>query len=212
MTPSVDINQTPTKSNLMKAQAGLKMAEQGYDLLDRKRKLLERELSALEKKKEGLAGDLQRTFIEAYDALKEANISMGIDRVEQYSQGVPEEKGVEIKFYSVMGVEVPVVRLSEPERRYPSESMYKTNLSLDEAKLKFDEAKKLTVKLAELTGGIDRLSVNAVKTGKRANALKNIMIPRYKALIADISSSLEEKEREEFSRLKVIKRKEKNNE
>jgi V/A-type H+-transporting ATPase subunit D len=195
----------------MKAQAGLKMAEQGYDLLDRKRKLLERELSALEKKKEGLAGDLRRTFIEAYDALKEANISMGIDRVEQHSEGVPEENGVEIKFYSVMGVEVPVVRLSEPERRYPSESMYKTNLSLDEAKLKFDEAKKLTVKLAELTGGIDRLAVNAVKTGKRANALKNIMIPRYKALIADISSSLEEKEREEFSRLKVIKRKEQNN-
>ena len=207
----MDVNQTPTKSNLMKAQAGLKMAEQGYDLLDRKRKLLERELTSLEKKKEGLAGDLRQTFIEAYEALKEANISMGIDRVEQFAENVNVEDGVEIKFYSVMGVEVPVVRLNEPERRYPPTGMYKTNLSLDEATMKFDRAKALAVQLAELTGGIDRLAVNAMKTGKRANALKNIMIPRYKALIAEISSSLEEKEREEFSRLKVIKRKEQSN-
>ncbi len=202
----MDVNKTPTKSNLMKAQASLKMAEQGYELLDRKRKLLMRELAGLEGKKEGLQQRLSATFIEAYEALKEANISLGIDRVEQFADGVPEENGVEIKFYSVMGVEIPVVRISEPLRRYPTESMYGTNLSLDEAKLKFDEAKKLSAQIAELLGGIERLAVNAGKTQKRANALKNIMIPRYTELISEISAGLEEKEREEFSRLKVIKR------
>ena len=202
----MDVNKTPTKSNLMKAQASLKMAEQGYELLDRKRKLLMRELAGLEGKKEGLQQRLSATFIEAYEALKEANISLGIDRVEQFADGVPEENGVEIKFYSVMGVEIPVVRISEPLRRYPTESMYGTNLSLDEAKLKFDEAKKLSAQISELLGGIERLAVNARKTQKRANALKNIMIPRYTELISEISSGLEEKEREEFSRLKVIKR------
>lgn len=60
----MDINQTPTKSNLMKAQASLKMAEQGYDLLDRKRRLLMRELSALESKRAGLSEKLTATFIE----------------------------------------------------------------------------------------------------------------------------------------------------
>ena len=44
------------------------------------------------------------------------------------------------------------------------------------------------------------------KTQKRANALKNITIPRYEALTKDIQNALEEKEREEFTRLKVIKR------
>lgn len=58
---------------------------------------------------------------------------------------------------------------------------------------------------AEITSGIDRLSVHVRKTQKRANALKNIMIPRYTELIRSITSSLEEKEREEFARLKVIK-------
>ena len=41
---------------------------------------------------------------------------------------------------------------------------------------------------------------------KRANALKNITIPRYETLTRDITNALEEKEREEFTRLKVIKR------
>ena len=51
-----------------------------------------------------------------------------------------------------------------------------------------------------------RLAVNIKKTQKRANALKNITIPRYEQLTKDISNALEEKEREEFTRLKVIKR------
>ena len=43
------------------------------------------------------------------------------------------------------------------------------------------------------------------KTQKRANALKNIIIPKYGYTIKYITDSLEEKEREEFTRLKVIK-------
>ena len=41
---------------------------------------------------------------------------------------------------------------------------------------------------------------------KRANALKNITIPMYSNLVYTINNALEEKEREEFTRLKVIKR------
>ena len=40
----------------------------------------------------------------------------------------------------------------------------------------------------------------------RANALDNIMIPQFTATIKYITEALEEKEREDFSRLKVIKR------
>ena len=41
----------------------------------------------------------------------------------------------------------------------------------------------------------------------RANALKNIMIPRFKSEVKFITEALEEKEREEFSRMKLIKKK-----
>jgi len=45
------------------------------------------------------------------------------------------------------------------------------------------------------------------RTQKRANALKNIQIPKYETLVKNISEVLEEKEREDFSRMKVLKKK-----
>ena len=44
-----------------------------------------------------------------------------------------------------------------------------------------------------------------VKTQRRANALKNVVIPNLESTVKFISDSLDEKDREEFSRLKVIK-------
>ena len=43
------------------------------------------------------------------------------------------------------------------------------------------------------------------RTQKRANALRNISIPRFESTIKVITEALEEKEREEFTRQKVIK-------
>ena len=59
--------------------------------------------------------------------------------------------------------------------------------------------------IAEVDNSVYRLANAIRKTQKRANALKNIVIPELEETIKFISESLEEKEREEFSRLKVIK-------
>ena len=77
---------------------------------------------------------------------------------------------------------------------------------LDEAYLKFIEVKKLTANLAEIENSVYRLADAIKKTQKRANALKNIMIPRFEKTVKFITDALDEKDREEFSRLKVIKR------
>ena len=75
-----------------------------------------------------------------------------------------------------------------------------------EAVLKFEKVKELTIRLSMVENSAYRLATNIKKTQKRANALKNITIPTYEALTKSISNALEEKEREEFTRLKVIKR------
>lgn len=59
--------------------------------------------------------------------------------------------------------------------------------------------------LAEVDNTVYRLAHAISTTQKRANALRNIVIPRYKEEIRVMSADLEEKEREEFSRMKVIK-------
>ena len=76
----------------------------------------------------------------------------------------------------------------------------------NDARVKFDKVKELTIKLSMVENSAYRLANNIKKTQKRANALKNITIPTYETLTKDITNALEEKEREEFTRLKVIKR------
>ena len=61
---------------------------------------------------------------------------------------------------------------------------------------------------SEISGppyGLAFTSYAIKKAQKRANALKNIVLPGLDADIARITDALEEKEREEFVRLKVIK-------
>ena len=70
----------------------------------------------------------------------------------------------------------------------------------------FQKVKDLTGKLSMVENSAYRLASNIKKTQKRANALQNITIPMYSQLVYNISNALEEKEREEFTRLKVIKR------
>lgn len=192
----------PTKGNLILSKKALQLATLGYELLDRKRNVLIRELMSLVEQAEKIRDSIEATYKEAYQALQLANISMGI--ITPYAGCVPVENGIKISSRSVMGVELPAVTLDEKPLKV-SYGFARTNSQLDKAYLAFDKVKKSTVTLAEVENSIYRLSVAIKKTQRRANALQNIIIPRNQAIVKYITDSLEEKDREEFSRLKVIK-------
>ena len=105
-----------------------------------------------------------------------------------------------------MGTEIPFVTYDEDFNNEPSYSFYDTRVSLDEASSKFSKVKALTMQLATVDNSAYRLAINIKKTQMRANALKNITIPFYQELTKSIAESLEQKDLEEFTRLKVIKR------
>ena len=130
---------------------------------------------------------------------------MGIHYVQEISHAVPIESSIRIKTRSIMGTEIPKVEYT-PEDAGPSYGFYSTRESVDRAREGFLKVKDLTIKLSMVENAAYRLAMNIRKTQKRANALKNITIPTYTVLVKDISNALEEKEREEFTRLKVIKR------
>ncbi len=192
----------PTKGNLIKTKRSLQQAKQGFELMDRKRNVLIREMVALTDKSKLIRGNIEQTYEKAYSALQRANITLG--SVSTLTQFVPEENGIEISFRSVMGVELPTVVL-EDKPVIPQYDIAMTNSYLDIAFLCFNETKRLTAVLAEIENSIYRLAIAIKKTQKRANALKNIIIPKYESQLQFITNSLEEKEREEFSRQKVIK-------
>ncbi len=198
-------NTFPTKGNLILAKNSLALARQGYGLMDKKRNILIRELMGLIDQAKNIQSEIDVTFREAYQALQKANIDLGINYVQEISLSIPVETSVKIKTRSIMGTEIPLVQ-HEPKPLVPYYSFYSTSESLDIAKIKFEKVKELTIKLSMVENSAYRLASNIKKTQKRANALKNITIPTYEALTKSISNALEEKEREEFTRLKVIKR------
>ena len=202
----MNMNTVPTKGNLMKAKNSYALALQGYELMDRKRNILMRELTQLIEEAKNIQKEIDSTFGGAYKKLQRANLEMGISNIRSYSLAVPEEEGVDIHTRSIMGAEIPLVRLNETGRHdKPAYAFYRTKQSLDDAVTAFEKVKRLIVRLSTVEISAYQLAANIQKTQKRANALKNITLPQYESLIKDISNALEEKEREEFTRLKVLK-------
>jgi V/A-type H+-transporting ATPase subunit D len=202
----METNIAPTKSNLMSAKASLEFSKKGFELLDQKRNVLIRELMGLLDKVKNIQQRINSTFEEAYEALKMANLTMGIANVEDIASSVPESCDFEILFKSVMGVEIPKIKYCT-EKMTPAYSLYQTNASIDLAFKKFWEVKYLIMELAEIENSVYKLAVEIKKTQKRANALENIQIPKFEEIVKFIQDALDEKDREDFFRLKVIKKK-----
>lgn len=194
-----------TKGNLLIAKNALKLSKQGYELLDKKRNILITEMMGLIDRAQEIQAQIDKTYTQAYAALQRANISLGIRTVRQISRCIAIEDSVDVKYRSVMGVEIPEVTHTAA-KAFSEYDIFTTSSRLDDAYVMFGRVKDLTIELAGVENAVYRLAGNIKKTQKRANSLKNIMIPRYERITAEIASALEEKDREEFTRLKVIKR------
>ena len=178
------VQTVPTKGNLMNTKKSLALAKNGYELLDRKRNILIREMMTLIDHANAIQQKIDDAYAEAYTALQTANVTNGFCE------------------------EIPILTIEEREdHNYLHYGLRTTNSAIDKVYTKFTEVKNLTVELAEIENSVYRLADSIKKTQKRANALKNIMIPRFEETVKFISDALDEKDREEFSRLKVIKKK-----
>ena len=200
------VQAVPTKGNLMNNKKSLALAKNGYELLDKKRNILIREMMTLIDHANAVQQKIDDAYEEAYIALQTANITNGF--CEDISNSIPIEDTLSLDSRSVMGVEIPILTIEGRKHHdFLHYGMRTTNSAIDKVHNKFSEVKHLTVELAEIENSVYRLADSIKKTQKRANALKNIMIPRFEETVKFITDALDEKDREEFSRLKVIKRK-----
>lgn len=204
------VQAVPTKGNLMTFKKSLSLARTGYELLDKKRNILVREMMTLIDRATEIQDKIDVTYSKAYLALQKANITLGY--IDDLAKTIPTDNSLKVSYRSVMGVEIPIVTIDESqEEQGIFYGLGSTNANFDEAYMCFREVKRLTANLAEIENSVYRLADAIKKTQKRANALKNIMIPRFEETVKFISDALEEKDREEFSRLKVIKAQKQNN-
>lgn len=194
----------PTKSNLIKSKASLELSKKGFELLDKKRNVLVKEMMNLVDKAKNIQSTIYTMIEEAYAGLQTVNISMGIKNVESIAHSIPKDEEYEILLKSVMGVDIPAIKYEQKDV-VPTYGFHNTNPAMDEAAKKFRDLKYMIYELAEIDNSIFKLAKEIQKTQKRTNALQHIQIPKYKEQVKYIQEVLEEKEREDFFRLKRIK-------
>ena len=202
----VNQNMAPTKANLIKAKSLLGFSSKGFDLLDKKRNVLIREMMGLIDRAGSIQKEIKNVYKEAYEALRFANVTLGVSTVEEIAISIPNSEDYQVLLTSVMGVEIPEVRYKKDPFQV-SYGFFRTNAALDTAVRKFRKVRFLTYELAEVETKVYKLAMEIRKTQKRANALEKIQIPKYRALVKKIEDTLEEKEREDFFRLKRVKSK-----
>lgn len=196
----------PTKGNLIQLKKQLVLAKLGYELLDKKRNIMLREMLSLAKIANDNQNDLNQSFDSAYRKLQRANMTVGQANIIEASGMIDESDDFTIRSRSIMGVEISEIIIKEfqPSINY---GFSDTDYYVDEAYIEFNKVKQLAAKQASLENNVYKLAYAIKQSQKRANALKNIVIPNFKSQISYITNYLEEKERDEFAVLKMLKRK-----
>ena len=195
----------PTKNNLLKLKRSIKEYNKGQKLLEEKELILKKKLENYRLQEKELGQMAKKAKVNAIQALKRANVDVGFDELVDISNAIKEDKTINIKYLSLMGVDIPSVISEELETKI-SYGLYHTTISVDECVVQFIILKKYIIKLAELNNTIVRLQKAIEKVQRRSNALKEVIIPREE-VVKKIASALEESERDEFVRMKVVKKK-----
>ena len=197
----------PTRMELLSLKNRTKLAVKGHGLLKEKRDALIKEFFDILDRVKGVREAAERSLKEANEALLEAQIAMGDLAVRKASLSVKESIDVDIKSRSVMGVSVPVTNVKMEERSiidrgYSFSAVSYTHLTLP---TKFEESIKFLIELGEVEKTIFLLAEEIEATKRRVNALEHIMIPRFENTEKYIDMRLQEMERENFVRLKMIR-------
>ncbi|VVB51259.1 V-type ATP synthase subunit D [uncultured archaeon] len=197
----------PTRMELLSMKKRIKIAEKGHKLLKEKRDALVLEFFESAEAARGIRGEVSDTLEKGLRDLAAAEALSGIATVEDAADAAPPMPKPIISYGNIMGVRVPKIDVEfgrNPNR--PSYSLAVTESHIDAAHKEFNEALRKSVVLAEREETLRRLSAEIKKTKRRVNALEYIVLPRLKATQKYIRMRLEEMERENFFRLKMVKK------
>jgi V/A-type H+-transporting ATPase subunit D len=198
------LNIAPTKSNLLVLKRQLAFAEEGYDLLEQKRQILIFEMmSRLNRARDAEQGAYE-ALRRAFAALREARLDEGSEAIDKAILAVKMDHQVNILDQHLMGMKIPHITV-QTEPVSIQFGVGGTSANTDVAMSRFVEVLTLLAKLAELENAVMRLARELRKTQRRCNALSKIFMPDYRETISYITGSLEERERESFVILKMIR-------
>jgi len=197
----------PTRMELMKKKAQIKLAEQGRDLLREKMDALIQEFFKILSSVSDSRDELDQISRAADLALMIAAATDDPVTLRSASFATRRSITVGISGKNIMGVPVPVI-----EKKRVSKSMLErgygiiaTSARIDETAERYEVELDLLIKLAETETAMRRLGAEIQMNRRRVNALEQILIPELRSQAKYIKNAIEEREREDLFRLKKVK-------
>jgi V/A-type H+-transporting ATPase subunit D len=198
-------NVLPTKIELIGTRKRLQTAKRVQKVLDDKRDVLLKRLDEMIQEAGQAREEISQPLADAYLALYDAYLKLGPLRLEGIAANTPPMVEAEVSVKRIVGVDIPSIRLSEKEIGM-TYGFADTNVAVDRATRQMRKVLPSIFKAAEFENAIFRLAKELEKTQRLLNALEYMIIPRYETSIRYIQQTLEEREREEFVRLKHVKK------
>jgi V/A-type H+-transporting ATPase subunit D len=195
----------PTKIELIRITRSLQVSRNVQKILDDKREVLLKRIDEMISQASESRNKIWDPLSSAYQALYDAYLKMGSIKVEATSLTTPPRIEVEVNVKPIVDVDVPTLNLNESDSGL-TYGFADTNSSLDKATKMMRDILPQICKAAEVENSIFRLASELEKTQRLLNALEYIIIPQYQDAIKVIRATLEEREREEFVRLKHVKK------
>jgi len=200
-------NVTATKIELLKFKKSTQVATMVQKILDDKRKVLLKNIEEMITEASKARGGIWDPLQDIYKSVNEAYLSLGTNTVDSVAESTPPVMEVEVNMRRVVDVKIPALSVTEKDTKSMPYGFADTNSSIDRAAKQIKELLPKICKAAEYENSIFSLAKALEKTQKLLNALENVIIPQYQQNIRFIAAALEEKEREEFAKLKKVKAK-----
>jgi V/A-type H+-transporting ATPase subunit D len=196
----------PTKINLIKLKRDLALIRRIRKVLDEKRSALLLYIRSMIDEYEKLYAKTSEDLKRAYQRFGEVLVEVGMKRSLEASYSVPPRLSISIKTKLVFSVRTPYLSLNKdsiPQMNYPAD----LPPSFFEAREELANAFEKLLKLIELENSIYTLIAELKSTQRLINSIDYAIMPDYERTIKYISLILDERMREEFTRLKVLKAK-----
>lgn len=198
-------NVTATKIELLKYKRSSQVAKMVQKILDDKREVLLKRIDEMINEATKARGDIWNPLQDIYRSVNDAYLSLGTNTVDSVAQSTPAVMQVDVTVKRVVDVSIPALTVKETGTKSMPYGFADTNASIDRAAKQIKTMLLQICKAAEYENSIFSLAKALEKTQKLLNALENVIIPQYQLRVKFILSTLEEREREEFARLKKVK-------
>mgnify|MGYP001024854502 CR=1 FL=1 len=205
MSVSFGAKALPTKLELIRIRRSSRVAEAVHKILEDKRQILIRRLEELIIEAAKAREEIWQPLNDAYRALFDAYLKLGPAKLESIVMTTPTQVEVDIGMRMILDVKVHLLRMKMEEKGLTYGFM-DTSFNLDEAIKMMKDALPYIFKSAEIENAVFSLARELKETQRLINALEYLVIPKYQENIKYITSSLDEREREDFARLKHVKR------